>query len=90
MSHRWRCPERARSVLGDVQLLRRSQRHVAQETDAVKEIQAGVLNVEYLDVGPSDGPAAVLLHGFPYDVHAYDEVADLLAAAGCRCIIPYL
>ncbi|AYL15852.1 alpha/beta hydrolase [Pseudomonas syringae pv. actinidiae] len=56
----------------------------------MKEIQAGVLNVRYLDVGPIDGPVAVLLHGFPYDVHAYDEVATTLAAAGCRCIIPYL
>jgi len=56
----------------------------------MKEIQAGVLNVAYLDIGPVDGPVAVLLHGFPYDVHAYEEVADVLAAAGCRCIIPYL
>ncbi|WP_374754976.1 alpha/beta fold hydrolase [Pseudomonas syringae] len=56
----------------------------------VKKIQAGVLNVTYLDIGPANGPVAVLLHGFPYDVHAYGEVADALAAAGCRCIIPYL
>lgn len=58
--------------------------------DPVKEIQAGVLNVAYVDIGPADGPVAILLHGFPYDVHAYDEVAEVLAAAGCRCIIPYL
>ena len=56
----------------------------------MKEILAGMLNVTYLDVGPVDGPAVVLLHGFPYDVHAYDEVAKLLAGAGCRCIVPYL
>ncbi|KTC09212.1 alpha/beta hydrolase [Pseudomonas marginalis ICMP 11289] len=56
----------------------------------MKEIRAGVLNVAYLDIGPAGGPVAVLLHGFPYDVHAYDKVADVLAAAGCRCIIPYL
>lgn len=56
----------------------------------MKEIRAGVLNVAYLDIGPADGPAAVLLHGLPYDIHAYDKVADVLAAAGCRCIIPYL
>lgn len=43
----------------------------------MKEIHAGVLNVAYLDIGPADGPVAVLLHGFPHDVHAYDEVADL-------------
>lgn len=56
----------------------------------MKDIQAGVLNVKYFDVGQAEGPVAVLLHGFPYDVHAYDEVADRLAAAGCRCIVPYL
>lgn len=39
----------------------------------MKEIQAGVLNVVYLDIGPVDGPVVVLLHGFPYDVHAYDK-----------------
>jgi pimeloyl-ACP methyl ester carboxylesterase len=56
----------------------------------MKEIRAGVLNVAYLDIGPDGGPVAVLLHGFPYDVHAYEKVADVLAAAECRCIIPYL
>lgn len=56
----------------------------------VNKIRAGVLDVAYLDIGPVDGPAAILLHGFPYDAHAYDKVADLLAAAGCRCIVPYL
>lgn len=57
--------------------------------DPMKEIRAGVLNVAYLDIGPAGGPVAVLLHGFPYDVHAYDKVADELVAVGCRCIIPY-
>jgi pimeloyl-ACP methyl ester carboxylesterase len=56
----------------------------------VKQIQAGVLNVAYREVGPVNGPAVVLLHGFPYCVHAYDDVAERLAAAGCRCIIPFL
>ena len=56
----------------------------------MKEIGAGVLNVAYLDIGPASGPVAVLLHGFPYDVHAYDKVTDVLVAAECRCIIPYL
>jgi hypothetical protein len=58
--------------------------------DPMKEIGAGVLDVAYLDLGPAGGPVAVLLHGFPYDVHAYDKVTDVLVAAGCRCIIPYL
>lgn len=56
----------------------------------MNEIQAGALNVAYLDVGPTDGPTVVLLHGFPYDVHAYDEVSSRLVAAGYRCVIPFL
>ena len=49
-----------------------------------------VLEITYLESGPADGPVAVLLHGFPYDVHSYDEVAELLAARGMRVIVPYL
>lgn len=64
--------------------------HYTGQDDPMKEIQAGVLKVAYMDIGPADGPVAVLLHGFPYDVLAYDEVAGLLVAAGCRCIIPCL
>ena len=56
----------------------------------VKMIEAGVLKVAYLERGPADGPAVLLLHGFPYDVHAYDDVARRLADAGCRCVIPWL
>jgi pimeloyl-ACP methyl ester carboxylesterase len=56
----------------------------------VKQIHAGVLNVGYVETGPADGPAVVLLHGWPYDIHSYAEVAPLLAAAGYRVIVPYL
>ena len=56
----------------------------------VKQIAAGVLDVGYVDVGPADGPAVVLLHGWPYDIHAFAEVSPLLAAAGNRVIVPYL
>jgi len=56
----------------------------------VKNIVAGVLNVSYRDMGPGDGPVVVLLHGFPYDIHAYNEVSARLVQAGCRCIVPYL
>jgi pimeloyl-ACP methyl ester carboxylesterase len=56
----------------------------------VKQIDAGVLNVGYVETGPADGPAVVLLHGWPYDIHSYAEVAPLLAAAGYRVIVPYL
>ncbi len=56
----------------------------------MKQILAGVLQTSYLETGPIDGPVVVLLHGFPYDVHAFDEVSRRLAGEGCRCIIPYL
>ena len=56
----------------------------------VKQIAAGVLDVGYVDVGPPDGPAVVLLHGWPYDIHTFAEVSPLLAAAGYRVIVPYL
>jgi pimeloyl-ACP methyl ester carboxylesterase len=56
----------------------------------LKQIDAGVLNVGYAETGPADGPAVVLLHGWPYDIHSYAEVAPLLAAAGYRVIVPYL
>jgi len=56
----------------------------------IKHIDAGVLNVAYVEAGPASGWPVVLLHGFPYDIHAYDEVAPQLAAEGARVIIPYL
>lgn len=58
--------------------------------DAVKQIDAGVLNVGYVEAGPADGPVVILLHGWPYDIHSYIDVAPLLAARGCRVIVPYL
>jgi pimeloyl-ACP methyl ester carboxylesterase len=57
---------------------------------ALKRIDAGVLSVGYAEAGPSDGPAVLLLHGWPYDIHSYVEVAPLLAAAGYRVIVPHL
>lgn len=54
------------------------------------QISAGVLSVACLDSGPPAGTPVVLLHGFPYDVHAYDAVTPLLAGAGCRVLVPYL
>ena len=47
----------------------------------LKRAEAGVLNVAYIETGPSSGPPVLLLHGFPYDVHAYDEVTPLLVSA---------
>ena len=56
----------------------------------VKQIDAGALDVGYVDAGPADGPAVLLLHGWPYDIHSYVDVIPLLAAAGHRVIVPYL
>jgi pimeloyl-ACP methyl ester carboxylesterase len=57
---------------------------------AMKQVDAGVLNVGYAEDGPADGPAVLLLHGWPYDIYSYVDVAPLLAAAGYRVIVPYL
>jgi pimeloyl-ACP methyl ester carboxylesterase len=57
---------------------------------ALKQIDAGVLNIGYAEAGPADGPAVILLHGWPYDIHSYVDVAPLLASAGYRVIVPYL
>ncbi|MBO1907927.1 alpha/beta hydrolase [Microvirga sp. 3-52] len=57
---------------------------------SLKRIDAGVLNVGYAEAGPADGPAVLLLHGWPYDIHTYVDVAPMLASAGYRVIAPYL
>lgn len=57
---------------------------------SLKRIEAGVLNVGYAEDGPAGGPAVILLHGWPYDIHTYVDVAPVLASAGYRVIVPYL
>ncbi len=56
----------------------------------LKHTRAGVLDITWLNAGPADGPPVFLMHGFPYDIHTYAEVAPMLADAGCRVIVPYL
>jgi pimeloyl-ACP methyl ester carboxylesterase len=56
----------------------------------LKQIEAGALNVGYAEAGPTDGPAVIMLHGWPYDIHTYFDVAPLVASAGYRVIVPYL
>jgi pimeloyl-ACP methyl ester carboxylesterase len=56
----------------------------------IRQIRAGVLDVGYYEAGPSDGPPVLLLHGFPYAIDSYAEVAPMLAARGCRVIVPHL
>jgi pimeloyl-ACP methyl ester carboxylesterase len=56
----------------------------------LKQIDAGVLNIGYAEAGPTDGPPVLLLHGWPYDIHSFVDVAPLLAKAGYRVIVPYV
>jgi pimeloyl-ACP methyl ester carboxylesterase len=60
------------------------------QTAADRHVDAGVLNVAYEDSGPRGGRPVILLHGFPYDVRAFDAVVPRLVAAGCRVVVPYL
>lgn len=57
---------------------------------SLKQIDAGVLKVGYAEAGPADGPVAILLHGWPYDIHTYVDVAPMLASVGYRVIVPHL
>jgi pimeloyl-ACP methyl ester carboxylesterase len=56
----------------------------------LQQIDAGVLNIGYVEAGPAGGAPVVLLHGWPYDIHSYVDVAPLLASAGYRVVVPYL
>ncbi len=56
----------------------------------LQQVDAGVLNVGYAEAGPAGGPVVILLHGWPYDIHSFVDVAPLLASAGYRVIVPYL
>ncbi|WP_342050251.1 MULTISPECIES: alpha/beta fold hydrolase [unclassified Cupriavidus] len=69
----------------------RAQRSRTTDTlGPIRQIDAGTLNVGYAELGPSNGPVAILLHGWPHDIHSYADVAPMLAAAGYRVIVPYL
>jgi hypothetical protein len=62
----------------------------SRRLEPLRHVDAGVLNIAYYEEGPVDGPVVMLLHGFPFDIHSYVDVAPMLAAKGCRVIIPYL
>ena len=62
----------------------------ADTPESLKQINAGVLSVGYAELGPSTGKPVILLHGWPYDIHAFDDVAPRLASAGYRVIVPYV
>lgn len=62
----------------------------SKRLEPLRSIDAGPLNIAYYEAGPADGPAVMLMHGFPYDIHSYVDVAPILAAQGCRVVVPYL
>src|SRR5207344_1899223 len=57
---------------------------------SLKQIDAGVLNIGYAEAGPANGPVVILLHGWPYDIHSYVDVAPLLASTGYKVLVPYV
>jgi pimeloyl-ACP methyl ester carboxylesterase len=67
-----------------------SAAHAAVRFESLKTVRAGDLLVEYAEAGPANGPVAILLHGWPYDIHAFADVAPRLAGAGYRVIVPFL
>ena len=82
----------AAAQVGETKSLRppavRPGTHTSFET--IRQIDAGVLSVGYAEAGPADGSPVILLHGWPYDIHSFVDVAPLLTSAGCRVIVPYL
>jgi pimeloyl-ACP methyl ester carboxylesterase len=62
----------------------------SKRLEPLRQADAGALSIAYFEAGPADGPVVMLMHGFPYDIHSYVDVAPLLAAQGCRVIVPYL
>jgi pimeloyl-ACP methyl ester carboxylesterase len=62
----------------------------SRRMEPLRHVDAGALSIGYHEEGPAQGPVAILLHGFPYDIHSYVDVAPQLAARGCRVIVPCL
>src|SRR4051812_28092979 len=75
---------------GNAQVARTEVAGGSASFGSLKQIQAGLLNVGYAEAGPATGRPVILLHGWPYDIYTYVEVAPLLANAGYRVIVPYL
>ncbi|MBD9651272.1 alpha/beta hydrolase [Ensifer sp. ENS09] len=81
---------RAQTGAGEALRLPAVARGTNKSFPVLKQIDAGVLNVGYAELGASDAPVVILLHGWPYDIHTYVDVAPVLANAGYRVIVPYL
>jgi pimeloyl-ACP methyl ester carboxylesterase len=80
----------ARAQSGDGQPMPSPRSGMNTSFAPLKQIDAGLLNIAYAEAGPVDGPAVILLHGWPYDIYSFVDVAPLLAAKGYRVIVPYL
>ena len=80
----------AASKLGMIDFTKAQGAETPLSFDPIKQIDAGHLNVGYVEVGPASGRPVILLHGWPYDIHSYIDVAPLLAAKGYRVLVPYL
>jgi len=79
-------------LLGQVHAQSAPSTEPATRADAwgpLKHVRAGVLDVAYAEMGPANGPVVILLHGWPYDIHSYEQVAPALAAKGYRVLVPY-
>jgi pimeloyl-ACP methyl ester carboxylesterase len=70
--------------------VRRAAAATPSSFGTLKQVNAGVLNVGYAEAGPAGGPPVLLLHGWPYDIHSFVDVAPLVASAGYRVIVPHL
>ncbi|ROO87665.1 pimeloyl-ACP methyl ester carboxylesterase [Actinocorallia herbida] len=81
---------RSMSILGGADPGGGSPAATGEPFGTVKQIDAGELNVGYVDAGPADGPPVILLHGFPYDIHSFEKVTPILAGKGYRVVVPYL
>src|SRR5215813_3958677 len=64
--------------------------HTSVSFGALKQIEAGLLNVGYVEAGPANGRPVILLHGWPYDIYSFVDVAPILTAKGYRVIVPYM
>jgi len=78
------------STSGGTSRIRRSTTSRHPSFGPVRQIKAGLLNVGYVEAGPAEGAPVMLLHGWPYDIHTFEEVTPVLASAGYRVIVPYL
>jgi pimeloyl-ACP methyl ester carboxylesterase len=79
----------AKSLLAKPEIAAPVKRMSGASFGTIKQIKAGLLNIGYAEAGPADGPPVILLHGWPYDIHSFVDVAPILAARGYRVIIPH-